>query len=129
MQGRRITELEADNAQLSVEVTSLRLRPRLPQPSAALNQLVGALGLHEQDLRVRAGVHLPRYLARCTDDLPPNPGVFCHGRRGRLHVVRGSCAGVPASVAMIADGGVDDVTALPLSWAARPYAHAARPST
>ena len=78
MQGRRITELEADNAQLSVEVTALRLRPRLPQPSAALNQLVGALGLHEQDLRVRAGVHLPRYLARCTDDLPPNPGVFCH---------------------------------------------------
>ena len=76
MQGRRITELEADNAQLSVEVTSLRLRPRLPQPSAALNQLVGALGLHEQDLRVRAGVHLPRYLALCTDACRRTRGCF-----------------------------------------------------
>ena len=67
-QGRRIAELEAENA-------TLRKRPRLPTPSAALKQLVGVLGRHEPDLRdmVFELVCMPRHLARCTGDLPANP--------------------------------------------------------
>ena len=63
---REIAELEADNARLSIENTTLRLRPRLPEPPAALQQLVRALGMRERDLRdhVFELACMPRYLAR-----------------------------------------------------------------
>ena len=54
--GQRISA--ADNAKLaievtalSVEVTELRKRPRVPPLPAMLKQLVGVLGVHEPDLR------------------------------------------------------------------------------
>ena len=67
-QGQRIAALEADNAWL-------RKRQRLPEPPAALQQLVQALGMREPDLRdlVFKMACIPRYLARCAQDLPPNP--------------------------------------------------------
>ena len=67
-QGRRIAELEAENA-------TLRKRPRLPTPPAALKQLVGVLGRHEPDLRDMLFdlVCMPRYLARCAAELPADP--------------------------------------------------------
>ena len=56
-QGRRIAELEAENATLR-------------------KQLVGVLGGHEPDLRdvLFDLVCVPRYLAKCAADLPANPG-------------------------------------------------------
>ena len=72
--GQRVAELAADNARLPVEVAALRKRPRLPEPPA-LQQLVRMLGAHERDLR--GGVFelacMPRYLAKCAGDLPPDP--------------------------------------------------------
>ena len=67
-QGRRIAELEAENA-------TLRKRPRLPTPPAALQQLVCVLGRHEPDLRdvLFDLVCMPRHLARCAAELPANP--------------------------------------------------------
>ena len=46
-QDRRIAELEEDNLRQSIEVATLRKRPRLPEPALALQQLVRALGMHE----------------------------------------------------------------------------------
>ena len=68
VQGRRIAALEAENA-------TLRLRPRLPEPPAALQQLVRALGARERDLRdlVFELACMPRYLAKSARDLPPDP--------------------------------------------------------
>ena len=70
-----MAELEADNARLMIEVATLRLRPRLPEPPAALQQLVRALGAHERDLadRVLELTCMPRFLAKCAADLPPDP--------------------------------------------------------
>ena len=73
--GQRNAELEADVVRLSIEVATLRKRPRLPEPPAALQQLVRMLGVHEQDLRDRVFelACMPRYLAKCVGDLPPDP--------------------------------------------------------
>ena len=79
VQAQRIAELEVDNARLSIEVATLRKRPRPPEPPAALQQLVTALGAHERDLRdkVYALVCMPRFVAKTAGDLPPDPaGVF-----------------------------------------------------
>ena len=72
---QRIADLETDNARLSIENAWLRKRPRLPEPPAALKQLVGVLGVHEPDLRdvLFDLVCMPRCLARCAEELPPNP--------------------------------------------------------
>ena len=74
-QGRRIAELEAENA-------TLRKRPRLPTPPAALKQLVGVLGRHEPDLRdmLFGLVCMPRYLARCAAELPEIGRASCRER-------------------------------------------------
>ena len=71
-QCRRIAALEAENATLR---TRLRKRPRLPEPPAALQQLVRALGARERDLRdlVFELACMPRYLAKSARDLPPDP--------------------------------------------------------
>ena len=67
----QIAALAADNAGPSIEATVLR--PRLP--AAALQQLVLALGARERDLRDRVFelACMPRYLATCSGDLPPDP--------------------------------------------------------
>ena len=67
-QGRRIAELEAENA-------TLRKRPRPAAGAGTLQRLVGALGRHESDLYdlVFDLVSMPRYLAKCAADLPADP--------------------------------------------------------
>ena len=72
---RRIAKLEADNARLSILVTTLLKRPQLVPSSAALGQLVRLLGVHERDLwdHVFERACLPRYLANRAIDLPLNP--------------------------------------------------------
>ena len=92
-QGQRIAALEADNAWL-------RKRQRLPEPPAALQQLVQALGMREPDLRdlVFKMACIPRYLARCAQRTPRD--VCCdhtdgdhRGHRGWLQGMQQSCAG------------------------------------
>ena len=67
-QGRRIAKLEAENA-------TLRKPPRLPEPAAALKQLVSVLGAHEPNLRdmLFGLVCMPHYLAKSAGELPANP--------------------------------------------------------
>ena len=119
VQEMRIAELEAGNARLSIEIIELRKRPQLPVPAAALKQLVGALGLHEPDLRklVRELACMPRYVAQCEADLPPNPkgvlGTFAVTVPTGTTTVAGDaftrCEGLaqvtlPATVTLIAAG-------------------------
>ena len=116
-QGRRIAELEAENA-------TLRKRPRLPTPPAALKQLVGVLGRHEPDLRDMLFdlVCMPRYLARCAAELPADPagvlGTFAVTvPTGTTAIARDAftkCEGLaqvtlPALVVVIEAGGWVDV--------------------
>ena len=122
-QGRRIAGLEADNARLSIEVAWLRKRPRLPEPAAALQQLVTALGARERDLRdtLFELVCRPRFLAKSAGDLPPDPagvlGTFAVSvPLGTLRIAGDAfrdCAGLaqvtlPATVAGIDSDEVDD---------------------
>ena len=73
--GRRIAELEAENATLEAENATLRKRPRLVPGPATLQRLVNTLGRHEPDLRdlLFELVCMPRHLARCAAELPANP--------------------------------------------------------
>ena len=110
--GQRVAEVEADNARLSIEVATLRKRPRLPEPAAALQLLVRALGAHERDLRdsVFELACVPRYLAKRAGDLPPDPagvlGTFAvtgsvghdRNRLGRLSRLRRAGAGDAAGL-------------------------------
>ena len=123
-QGRWITELEADNAALSVEVTALR--KRLPDPPAVLQQLVAlvtAPGAHEPDLldQVCQLVCMPRHIAKCAADLPADPegvlGTFAVTvPTGTIAITRDAftkCAGLaqvslPATVTVIAQGNGHD---------------------
>jgi len=80
--GQRVAEVEADNAQLSIEVATLRKRLRLPEPPAALQQLVRMLGAHERDLadRVFELARVPRHLGTRARKLPLDPGFLGHLR-------------------------------------------------
>ena len=77
-QDRRIAALAADNARLSNENATLRKRLRVPEPPAALQLLVRALGAHERDLRDRVFelACVPRCLGTCARKLPPDPGFL-----------------------------------------------------
>ena len=68
---QRIADLETDNARLCTENAWLRKRPRLPEPPAALQQLVTALGARERDLRdtLFQLVCRPQFLAKSASDL------------------------------------------------------------
>ena len=118
-QGRRIAGSRRTPpfaTRLSADVAWLRKRKRLPESPAALQQLVSVLGAHELNLRTLLFdlVCMPRHLAKCVADLPPDPagglGMFAVTvPRGTIRIAKDAfrdCAGLaqvtlPATVVEI----------------------------